>query len=141
MAARSRIFIDTNVWFSAFYGSPHAERIIKAHIEGKIQAIISKQVLDELVRNISAKIPHAVIPLKNLLEATPPLIVADPQGVPQKLGPMVQRKDQSIMASAIRSKVTIFVTGNTKDFAQQKLKDAYGILVLTPKEAVKLLKL
>ena len=34
-----KIFIDTNIWFSFFYGSNNCEKLINAHAEGKIKAV------------------------------------------------------------------------------------------------------
>ena len=53
-----RIFIDTNVWFSSFYGSENCQKIIKAHKEEKITAIVSDLVIGEIVRNVKKKLPH-----------------------------------------------------------------------------------
>ena len=136
-----RVFIDTNVWFSAFYGSKTSEKLIKAHLEGKIKAVISQQVLEELVRNVSSKIPQALAPLKRLLEASPPEIIADPKHLPKKVKNLVHPKDARILTAAIQAKVMLFVTGNIKDFNVKLLKDGYGIKILNPSDAIKTLRL
>ena len=51
---------------------------MKAHIEGKIQATISQQVLEKLVRNIKRKIPLAIRSLKDFMRSAPPEIIKNP---------------------------------------------------------------
>ena len=131
-----KVFIDTNVWFSAFYGSRNAEKLIKAHIEGKIKAVISQQVLEELVRNVEKKIPKAKDPLKDLLEAAPPSIIKDSLKISKAVGKWVNIKDQKIFQTAVNAKVDIFVTGNIKDFSAANLEKEFGIKILSPKKAV-----
>lgn len=131
------VFIDTNVWFSAFYGSPNSEKIIKAHAEGKIKAVVSRQVLRELVSNINKKIPNAMAGLKKIMEFAPPMVVANANLVSHLVGKEVHKKDQIIFQSAINSKAKLFVTGNVKHF---KINRITGIKIITPKEAVGLIK-
>ena len=128
------VFIDTNVWFSAFYGSENAEKLIKAHIDGKIKAVISRKVLTELTRNIKGKIPQALPNLKKFLEAAPPIVLKDPLKISQNVKKSVNQKDRIIFQSALDAKIPLFVTGNLKDFnALTK--------VISPKKALGILKL
>ncbi len=130
------VFIDTNVWFSAFYGSPNSEKIIKAHIEGKIQAVVSRQVLSELVSNINKKIPKAMTPLKKLMEFAPPMVVDNAAATNHSILKYVQSKDQIIFQSAVNSGSKLFVTGNIKHFQAKSILD---VKIVTPKEAVGLI--
>jgi len=127
------VFIDTNVWFSAFYGFPDSEKIIKAHAEGKIIAVVSRQVLRELVSNINKKIPKAMAGLKKLMELAPPMVVNNANFVSSLVEKEVHKKDQIIFQSAVNSKAKLFVTGNTKHFKKDKIT---GIKIVTPKEVV-----
>lgn len=131
-----KIFIDTNVWFSAFYSSKTCEKLLKAHIDGQMKAVISRQVLNELVRNIKYKIPQVLPNLEKLFKNAPPLIVADARSIPSNLKDIVDRKDAGIFAACILSKIPMFVTGNTKDFNVNKILKKYKTFVLTPKEAL-----
>ncbi len=130
-------FIDTNVWFSAFYGSPNSEKIIKAHTEGKIKAVVSRQVLRELVSNINKKIPKALDLLKKLMEFAPPMVVENTDRISPLVAKYVHKKDQIIFQSAINSKSKIFVTGNIKHFGPKHISN---VKIVTPKEAVGLIK-
>ncbi|MCX6706077.1 MAG: putative toxin-antitoxin system toxin component, PIN family [Candidatus Woesebacteria bacterium] len=130
------IFIDTNVWFSAFYGSPNSEKLIKAHTEGKIKAVVSRQVLRELVTNINKKMPNAMAGLKKIMESAPPVVVNNADLISSLVEKGVHKKDQAIFQSAINSKSKLFVTGNIKHF---NVKSLFGIKIVTPKEAVGLI--
>jgi len=131
------VFIDTNVWFSAFYGSDSCSKIIKNHIDGKFYGIISQDVLNELVKNITNKVPQAIKPLKKLLGAKPPKIIKNPQKIDVQIKKNVDKKDCRIFQSAINSKSEYFITGNLKDFRIKKLEKIYKIKILSPKQFLK----
>jgi putative PIN family toxin of toxin-antitoxin system len=131
-----RIFIDTNVWFSAFYGSQNAERLIKAHINKKIQAVISQQVLDELVNNMRAKIPSALPHLEKLFAAIPPEITKNPETISLLIKQTVNPKDQSIFQAVLDSKIKFFVTGNLKHFKAEKIRRQTGVKILNPAQTL-----
>lgn len=136
MATR-RVFVDTNVWFSKLYGSENCEKIIQAHISGKIQAVISQEVLSEMIKNIREKLPLVFPSWQEFLIAFPPEVVMDRQKIPLKIKKLIHSKDQGIFASAIFAKVTYFITGNIKDFKRDKLGKLTKIRILTPAEVVK----
>lgn len=134
-----RVFIDTNVWFSAFYRSENPENLLKAHVEGKIVAIASQKVLNELIKNFKNKYPKALKPLKNFLKTYPPVIIVDPNHISHEIVDLVDKKDRKIFQSAINSKAKIFVTGNLKHFKIQEIYTKYKIEVIPPREAVMIL--
>lgn len=130
------VFIDTNVWFSAFYGSFNSEKIIKAHIEGNIIAVVSRQVLRELVTNINKKIPASITGLKKLMETAPPIVIENADHIDPLVEKNVDIGDQKIFQSALDSKAKLFVTGNIKHF---KISTFKSIKIVNPKEAVGLI--
>lgn len=136
-----KIFVDTNVWFSAFYESINADKILKAHVDKKILAVISRRVLDELVRNISRKIPRAIEPLQVFLEATPPVIVKDPQALLPTIKLLAHKKDQLILQAAVNSQAKYLISGNLKHFSIAKIRAKFNLHVLSPTQVVKLFKL
>ncbi|MBI4991498.1 DUF4935 domain-containing protein [Candidatus Gottesmanbacteria bacterium] len=136
-----RIFIDTNVWFSSFYGSENCQKLTKAHQEGKINAVISARVLDEIVRNVKKKIPYQYDNLQKFLLGTPPEIVSNPKTIPPTLINLASVHDLPIFVSAMQARTDYFVTGNTKDFSVKKLEKITGIKIITPTEAVRILHL
>ncbi len=137
----SRVFLDTNVWFSALYGSKNCQKIIDAHTENKITAIVSEEVLTELLRNLKVKIPYAFALFERILINSPPEVISDPQEIPKQIEPLIHQKDQGIFAAAILANVDYFVTGNIKDFQRTKLQKLTKIKIMTPKELVAELKL
>lgn len=140
-AKTTRIFIDTNVWFSAYYGSENCQAIVNAHQNGNVVAVISSRVLDELVKNIRNKLPQHVPTIKNLLTNAPPEITPNPTDIPASLVPLVSPKDLPIFAAAMQADVDYFITGNIKDFKRNARKKVGKLTVLAPKEAVKLIGL
>ena len=131
-----KVFIDTNVWFSFFYGSKNAEIIINSFVNGKIKAVISKDVLDELVRNITQKIPRLKNELLKFFEAWPPEIVKSPSKIDRGVKNYVDFKDRHVFQACIDAGCGIFVTGNLKDFDVNSIYKKYKTRVLSPKEAV-----
>lgn len=136
-----KVFIDTNVWFSAFLSSKKPLVIIQAHINDNIEGTLSETVLSELVRNVRKKAPQNLKDLEKLLSNTPPTIVPTPAAVDRATEQYVHRKDQIIFQAAVNAKVEYFVTGNLKDFAAAPLKKSYGILVCSPARLVRTLRL
>lgn len=134
---KPKVFLDTNVWFSAFYGSTGCSQIIKKHIESDILAIISEDVLNELVKNIIKKIPQAKTALEKLLKAKPPEIIKSPTEINKTVKRYVDLKDCHIFQAAINSKSEYFVTGNLKDFNTPKLESIYKIKILSPAQFLK----
>ena len=131
-----KVFIDTNVWFSYLYGSKNCESLANAHTQGKIKAVISRQVLEEIVRNLKEKIPTAIPVFEKFIETTPPAIIKDPLKVSKKISELASHEDIFILGSAFSAKVKCFVTGNVKDFNVEKIFKTFGIKVLTPNQAV-----
>lgn len=139
--ATPRVFLDSNILFSAFYGSANCEKIIKAHQERKIIAVVSQQVVEESTKNTRAKIPEALTYFESLLTSNPPELISDPIVLSSKTKSLISPKDQPIFTSAHLAKVDYFVTGNIKDFKVKELKNITDIKVLTPKQLVEALGL
>lgn len=135
-----KVFVDTNIWFSAFYGSPNCESILKAHINGHVQIVISKMVLAEIVKNLKDKILSSLPHFEKYFKASPAVVVKDSDKVDARVIQHVDKKDQAIFASALASECDYFVTGNTKDFDVNNLENNFKIKLVTPREFVKLLK-
>lgn len=136
-----RVFIDTNVWFSALYGSKNCQTIIEAHQQRILVAVISARVLDELIKNVEKKLPDQLLKLQTVLVSTPPEIVSNPTDIPEHLLSFVSLKDLPIFASAVQADVSFFITGNIKDFKRNNKNRIGKVTILTPREAVKTLEL
>ena len=113
-SAPLRVFVDTNVLFSADHSSQSAPgRILQLHRDGYIVIIVSQQVLDELVRNLREKLPSGLPVLQRLLNARPPEIIADPpQTDVDALAEAVNFDDAPIVAAALAAEADYFITGD-----------------------------
>ena len=107
-----RVFLDSNIWFSAFYGSQNCQKILEAGKNNKINLVISQQVLKETVRNIKEKIPAQLDNFKTFILDNPPEIFSDPETLSKKLEGLISVEDLPIFQSAQTAKVDYFVTGN-----------------------------
>ena len=136
-----KVFADTNIWFSYFYGSINCKKIIEAHVAGKINLVISERVLIELVKNLQLKIPKSLHQLETFIEAYPPLVIKNPMKISAQVKTSIDKKDQIIFQAAVNAKIKYFVTGNRADFDIDKLYTSYKVKVLTPTEAIKELHL
>ncbi|MEK7127127.1 MAG: PIN domain-containing protein [Patescibacteria group bacterium] len=129
-----RVFLDSNIWFSAFYGSQNCQKILEAGKNNKINLVISQQVLKETVRNIKEKIPAQLDNFKTFILDNPPEIFSDPETLSKKLEGLISVEDLPIFQAAQAAKVDYFVTGNTKDFKVTELKKLTKTKIVTPKQ-------
>lgn len=131
-----RIFVDTNVFFSAFY-SPDSPpgMILRMMLDSRVMVVISRQVLGELVRAFKAKLPGALPALKKLLESAPLEVVDDP--APRRASKWeanLQDADASIFAAAIDAGVDYFITGDNHFLRNEKLKADSRITIISPSD-------
>ena len=56
-----RVFLDSNVLFSGFHSPTGPPGIIlRCFVEGKLVVVVSKQILQEVVRTLRKKLPEAL---------------------------------------------------------------------------------
>ena len=139
---KPRPFLDTNVIFSGLHspnGPPAA--ILRLHASRSLTAVVSQQVLDELVRAISTKQPRRIPTLNAFLAGTPPEVCPDPAPhVVARVRPLINAADASILAAAIESGADCLVTGNTRHFTAE-VSERAGIAILTPTNYLRTLTL
>lgn len=134
-----KAFIDTNVWFSAFYGSANCQAILVDYTKGKFEAIISRTVVRELTKNLGNKFPKGLDLVGKFLALYPPEMVESVAEVSLSLRGLADAKDLPILQEAYNAKVKYFVTGNIKDFDVVMIKKKLNIQVISPSDFVKLL--
>lgn len=134
-----KAFIDTNVWFSAFYGSANCQVILVAYTKGKFEAIISRTVIRELIKNLGNKFPKGLDLVGKFLASYPPEMVEAVTEISLSLKNLADLKDLPILQEAYSAKVKYFVTGNIKDFDVTMIKKKLNIQVISPADFVKLL--
>jgi putative PIN family toxin of toxin-antitoxin system len=135
-----RVFLDSNVFISGLYSSGKAPgKILENFIEGKIEIVISQQVLEEVVRAIREKLPEALPALNIFLSNTPPEIVRDPgESEIEAWAGFVHIEDAAILAAAISSHPDYLVTGDNHFLNNLNLKNT-GISIISPSGLWKLL--
>ncbi len=131
---RLRIFLDSNVLFSALYSSSGAPRIILSHIiDGKLKLVISEQVLEEVVRTVKDKIPDTLADLRKLLVSIPLEITEDqsPEDVAQWTE-MIDIGDAGVLAAAVKAQPDYLITRDRHFFENPGIADKSGLKILTP---------
>jgi len=134
--ARIRAFLDSNVIFSGLYsggGPPGA--VIEQAVEGRFTMVISRQVLDEVVRTIAEKLPDAVPNLWILLTNTPIEICRDPEpGDIEAWVEITGADDAPIAAAAGAAEVDFFVSGDSHFLKAAVEAEKKGLHVVSPSD-------
>lgn len=137
-----RVFLDTNVIFSGLYSSQGpCGMILDRLVEGRIGAVISQQVLEEVIRTMKQKLPEALPALNTLLVNVPLEIAADPST--EAIRPWIKEihlADAAILASAIAAKPDYFVTGDNHFLEHPVIKERSGLIIVTPARFLKSLE-
>jgi putative PIN family toxin of toxin-antitoxin system len=137
-----RVFLDTNVIFSGLYSPGGAPGIIlKYFAAGRIGVVVSRQVLEEVVRTIKEKLPEALPALKRFLVNAPPEVWADPsiESI-QHWSKEIHPADAAILAAAIAAKPDYFVTGDSHFLDNQAIRSRSGLNIVSPAQFLKLLE-
>lgn len=139
MAKRVKVFIDSNVWFSAFYKKGVCSQLLENLNNKKFEVVISRFVLEEIVINIKNKLPSVLSLVYNFFQEYTVTVVKNPtiDELKNYLS-LADKKDLPILVSALNYKCNYFITGNIKDFEAEKIKKKYGLRILIPKKALKI---
>jgi putative PIN family toxin of toxin-antitoxin system len=135
MTRRRRVFLDTNVLFSALYssvGAPNA--ILEAYLRGQIEVVVSRQVLEELVRTVHQKRPQLVTRLYFFLQQAPFEVQPDP--APDEVTrweQVIHSADAPILAAAIAARPDFLITGNKRHFTSE-VATLSGLCIVSPSE-------
>ena len=131
---RLTVFLDSNVWFSAFYtdlkGS-YPSVILKLAQTGVFDLYYCTLVALELRHNVRKKIPEKEDALNNMLEHAEKLtdVLLDLE-ILKKL----PEGDRVILSTAIYNRMGVFVTGNMRDFESLLGKRIGKTWILTPRD-------
>lgn len=132
------VFIDSNVWFSAFYKEGTCSKLLKdiRFLDWKI--FISELVLEEVIRNIQLKIPKALSFFVKYIKENKVVVLKNPLSVLlTRYKKLAKFEDLPIIISAIESRCNYFITGNIKDFNPLFIKKVSRIKILMPAEFLK----
>ena len=131
---RLRVFLDSNVWFSALYtdfkGS-YPSVILKLAQAGVFDLYYCTLIALELRHNVRKKIPEKEDALNNMLEHVEKLtdVLLDLE-ILKKL----PEGDHVILSTAVYHRMEVFVTGNTKDFGYLLGERIGKTVILTPED-------
>jgi len=128
-----KIFLDSNVWFSALYtdfkGS-YPSVILKLSQAGVFDLTYSTLVELELKHNVQKKIPEKEAALDDMLAHARKLtdVLLDLEILKR-----LPEGDRIILSTAIYNRVDVFVTGNTRDFRYLLGERIGKTWILTPR--------
>ena len=139
---RPRVFLDSNVIFSALYSPKGAPAtIFRQFIDGKLTIVISQQVLEEVVQTLKEKLPDTIPYLRRLLINIPPEICEDP--APEEVNRwagVINADDAGIIAAAVASQPDYLVTGDKHFFSTHAIADESGLRIVTPGQFIRACK-
>jgi predicted nucleic acid-binding protein len=102
---------------------------------GLIQLVISRQVLIEADRNLTAKLPKMVDRFRRYMRCLAPELEEDPAPAEIELAAsMVHPKDASILAAAKKSKADYLITLDKKHFLSGKINQPGRLRIVSPGE-------
>ncbi|MEK7079192.1 MAG: PIN domain-containing protein [Patescibacteria group bacterium] len=128
-----RVFIDTNVWFSAFWNEGTCAQLLQVLRTSPYELVLSQLVLEELMRNSKKKMPNLLPFIIDYLDTTKPTVLKNPQREEARLYIGLARLDDlSILVSAIQYHCRYFITGNIKDFQVESIKKKTKLNIMTP---------
>ena len=135
---KSTVFIDSNVWFSAFYKDGTCSELLKKTKLLGWKVFVSELILEEVIRNIQSKIPNALPFFIKYLKENKIIVLKNPSlELLNKYKKLAKFEDLPIIISAVESRCNYFITGNIKDFNTGFINKINKIKIVTPAEFLK----
>ncbi|MEW6325256.1 MAG: PIN domain-containing protein [Nitrospirota bacterium] len=133
---RWRLFLDTSALIAGIVSTTGAAReVLRLCEAGVVEPMISRQVLTEADRNLSAKLPALVPDYRALMKQMAPVLVNDPSSKSVRWAArVIHAKDAPILAAAIDGKADYLITWNTRHFHQSAVMEAVNFKIMTPGE-------
>ena len=137
-----RVFFDTSVYIAALL-SPQgaAGELVRLAEAGVIRMIVSKEVITESDRVLSAKFPELVQESRKLWKQLGPEMSPDPAA--SQLKPFLGRLDKGdalILCAAHLAKPSVFVTWNTRDFMAPGVASLVDFPIVIPADCLVLFR-
>ena len=130
-----RVFLDTSAILAGL-NSPHgaAGAVLGLCFSRDVDALISKQVIDEADRNIAKKFPKLLDGWRSFL-LLPPTLIGDPsEREIQRAFRLLPTSDAPILAAAIKARPNFLITWNTRDFLRRAVVEKTPFVICTPGE-------
>lgn len=134
-----RAFMDASVLFSASYSSTGASReVTRLAFQGKVQLVISEDVVEEAERNLAVKRPDALAVLHQILDSVPFQTVTPTREQVQQAASYTANKDAPIVAAAKRAQVDYLVSLDRRHLVDvPKVAKRSGLKIVLPEEALR----
>lgn len=125
-----------------YSASGMARDLIRLGLQGQVQLIVSPDVLEETIRNLTRKAPEKVEAYQSLLELLQLEITADPAvELVKSVETYVVAKDAPIVAAAIQAAPDYLVTYDRKHLIEPpEVSQQSGLTIMTPAEVVRVIK-
>lgn len=133
---RWRVFLDTSALIAGVVSAAGAAREVLRSGEARLIALVmSRQVLTEADRNLSAKLPELLPEYRAFLRQLLPEVVEDPSPrVVAQTARVIHQKDAPILAAARQARVDYLGTWNTRHFHTDAVRAFVPFPVVTPGE-------
>jgi len=137
-----RIFFDTSAYIAALISPKGAAGELVRLVEaGVLRMVVSQEVIIETDRVLALKFPELVQENRRLWKHLAPEIAQEPTKNQAKLFlEYLPKADALILCSAHLSKVSAFVTWNTRDFMGPKIVSLVAFPIVVPADGLKLFR-
>lgn len=137
MARKSwRAFLDTSALIAGLLsptGSAH--EVLRLFEIGVVKLIVSRQVLVEADRNLTAKLPQLLDAYHEFLHHLDPEVVEDPSHEAiSRAREVIHHADALILAAASAAGIDYLITWNTRHFLKKPVQDFVSFPIVTPAE-------
>ena len=129
------VFLDASVLFAAVYSrTGFAHDLLRLILRGKVKAIVSDDVLEEVERNLSRKAPETLAIFKRFMSLAAPEIITNlTKEEVWAVEAYVAQKDAPIVAAAIRAQADYLVTYDRKHLLEPpEVAEKSGLQIVTP---------
>ncbi len=130
------VFVDANVLFSGVRSAGPPAEILALHARGLVRLIVSRQIIEELVRNLRKKEPLALPVAMAYFDGAEPVLAPDPdEDSVDRLAGRINPNDAPIVAAALGTDIAYFVTGD-RQLSRELRAISPPFIVLSPREFV-----
>lgn len=133
---KPKVFLDTSALIAGIASTKGAARELLRLAEiGLIELVVSRQVIVEADRNITAKLPECLEDFRAYLEALAPVLVDDPPiRAVRRFSSLIHPDDAPVLAAAVAAKTDYLVTWDRKHFLTKGPRALMQPKVMTPGE-------
>jgi len=136
-----RVFFDANVIIAGSMSRRGASRALLTLSEvGMFRLVVSRQVIDEVERNLRDKLPEVLPIAAEMLSRAAVEVVQNP--LPETFARWVdhiEEKDAPILEAALQAEVDYLVTLNSRDFTPE-VAALTGLRIVSPAELIEAIR-